>query len=154
MLIHTLAPSECREVLARARFGRLACARSDQPYVVPVSLYLDPEHNVIFGFSTVGRKVRWMRANPRVCVEVEEIVSRTDWTTVVAFGRYEEITRGPESAPLRERAAGLFGREPQWWLPGAASLASGEQHVLPVIYRIRLGRLTGRRVVPRAAARP
>jgi len=152
MLIHTLAAAECREVLKRARYGRLACARADQPYVVPISLYLDPERNAVFCFSTVGQKVRWMRKNPRVCLEVEEIVSRTEWTTVVAFGRYEEIPRAPEAASLRQRAAALFERESSWWLPAAATLSSGRQGVHPVIFRIRLGRVTGRRVIRPAGA--
>jgi nitroimidazol reductase NimA-like FMN-containing flavoprotein (pyridoxamine 5'-phosphate oxidase superfamily) len=103
MLIHTLTAAECRDVLSRAKYGRLACSRSDQPYVVPISLYLDPDHDVLFSFSTVGQKIRWMRQNPLVCVEVEEIVSRTQWTTVLAFGRYQEIPRVPESEPIRRR---------------------------------------------------
>ena len=146
MLIHTLTTAECREVLARARYGRLACAQSGQPYVVPVSLYLDPEEDAIFGFSTVGQKIQWMRSNPLVCIEVEEVVSRTEWITVVAFGHYQEIPYDEELAPLRQRAADLVGQEPQWWLPATASLSSGEQNVLPVVYRILLSRMTGRRV--------
>ena len=76
MLVHKLTAAECREVFARARLGRLACAKSNQPYVVPVSVYFDPDENVLYGFSTIGQKIRWMRENPLVCVEVEEIVSR------------------------------------------------------------------------------
>ena len=148
MLVHKLTASECREVLARTRHGRLACARSDQPYVVPVSIYFDPEEDVLYGFSTIGQKIRWMRENPLVCVEIEEIASRREWTTVVAFGRYEEIPRTREGAELRRRATELFATQSQWWLPGAATLALGEAHPLPVVYRIRLGRVTGRRAVP------
>jgi hypothetical protein len=87
-----------------------------------------------------------MRENPLVCVEVEEIASRRQWTTVVAFGRYDEIPRTGEGANLRRRAAQLFELQARWWLPGAARLATGESRHTPVVYRIRLGRITGRRV--------
>ena len=101
MLVHKLTAAECREVLAKARLGRLACARANQPYVVPISVYFDPDEHVLYGFSTVGQKIRWMRENPLVCVEVEEIVSRRHWTTVVAFGRYDEC-RAADGAPRFE----------------------------------------------------
>lgn len=147
MLIHKLTAEECHEVLSRNRIGRLACARGGQPYVVPVSIYLDADDNALYGFSTVGQKIRWMRENPRVCVEVEEIVSRNNWTTVVAFGRYHEVPRTREGASLRQRAYGLFAGQSQWWLPGTANLPAAGGNPVPVVYRIRLGRITGRRVV-------
>lgn len=144
VLIHKLTASECRQILARARYGRLACARSEQPYVVPVTLYFDPDGDCLYGFSTLGQKIRWMRDNPMVCVEVEEVESRVHWTTVLVFGRYEEIPKGAGS-DLRRRAQELFNSQPQWWLPGTATLTPDEQHVLPVVYRIRINKLTGRR---------
>ena len=145
MLVHRMTSGECRTLLARARYGRLACARADQPYIVPISLHYDIEDDSVYGFSTVGRKIRWMRDNPLVCLEVEEIVSRTEWQTVIALGRYEEVLRTGPGAALRQRAMELFGRHRDWWLPGAAKVASDEPHTVPVVYRIRLGRITGRR---------
>ena len=76
MLIHELTPAECREVLGRTSLARLACARAGQPYVVPVSFAYDPASNCLFGFSAVGSKVDWMRENPHVCVEVEDVSDR------------------------------------------------------------------------------
>jgi nitroimidazol reductase NimA-like FMN-containing flavoprotein (pyridoxamine 5'-phosphate oxidase superfamily) len=145
VLVHNLNAVECRVVLARARYGRLACVSGDQPYVVPVALYLDPDEDFIYGFSTLGQKIRWMRKNPRVCLEVEEIVSRTQWTTVLVFGRYQEIPRSGAGAAVRRRAGELLGEHAAWWFPAAARLSSGDEHGVPVLYRIRIGRMTGRR---------
>ena len=145
MIVHTLTAAECREVLARARYGRLACARSEQPYIVPVSIFFDAGDQAVYGFTTLGQKIRWMRENPRVCLEVEEVASRTRWVSVVALGRYEEIPRTGQGAELRQRATELFGKEAEWWLPGTASLSTGEQPTVPVVYRIKLGKITGRR---------
>ena len=145
MLIHKMTDVECRSLVARAQYGRLACVSGVQPYIVPVAIYLDPDEPFLYGFSTLGQKVRWMRANPRVCVEVEEIVSRKAWATVVVFGRYKEIPRSGPGGAIRQRAAQLLGKQAEWWLPGAARLASGEEHGVSVLYRIRIVRMTGRR---------
>lgn len=73
MIIHELTAAECEEFLGRATVGRLGCAHHSQPYIVPVSLYFGREEKCLYGFSTVGKKIEWMRENPRVCVEVDAI---------------------------------------------------------------------------------
>ena len=146
MVIHELTPAECREVLGRATHGRLGCARADQPYVVPFFFYLDPGGDCLYSFSTVGQKIDWMRGNPKVCVEVDEIVDQRNWTTVLAFGRYQELhqdSRHDEAE--RRRAHDLFQQRAAWWLPGSGRLTSGEEHHTPIVYRILIDKLTGRR---------
>ena len=144
MLIHELTPAECREVLTRTELGRLGCSRFDQPYIVPITFSFDAEHDCVYAFSTIGQKVEWMRENPKICLEVEELGDKNHWTTVLVIGRYEEIHQSPAEAEARQRAERLFQRRHEWWFPGAAKLQSGEhQHV--VVYRIRIERVTGRR---------
>ena len=144
MLIHELEPSECADVLGRNDLGRLGCARLDQPYIVPIHFSFDAERNCLYAFSAVGQKIAWMRENPRVCVEVEEISDKSHWTTVLAIGSYEELERSPEHADARRRAEQLFAQRREWWLPGAGKSASRETQDV-VVYRIRIDRLTGRR---------
>ena len=144
MLIHELTPAQCREILARTTIARLACARADQPYIVPVSLAFDADSDYLFGFSSVGRKVDWMRENPLVCVEVEDVADRFHWATVVVFGRYEEITDAAGHGPIRQRALDLFAQRDEWWLPGAARVGPNEHHAI-LLYRIRIETITGRR---------
>jgi nitroimidazol reductase NimA-like FMN-containing flavoprotein (pyridoxamine 5'-phosphate oxidase superfamily) len=144
MLIHELTPTECRDVLSRANVARLACSRAEQPYVVPVSFAYDPESNCLFSFSTIGKKVNWMRENPKVCVEVEDVADRFHWTTVVIVGRYDEIGDLPEHKDVRQRALDLFAQRAEWWLPGAAKL-SPHEHPDVVVYRIHVDNMTGRR---------
>lgn len=144
MLIHELTPTECREVLCRANLARLACARADQPYVVPVSFAYDTESHCLFSFSTVGKKVDWMRQNPKVCVEVDDVGDRFHWTTIVIFGRYDEIADSAEYKEVRQRAHDLFEQRTEWWLPGAARLGPHEHHAV-VVYRIHVDSMTGRR---------
>ena len=144
MLIHELTPEQCREVLGRAALGRLACSRFDQPYVVPIHFSFDARKDCIYAFSTVGQKVQWMRDNPKVCLEVEEIDDRHSWTTVVVFGRYEEIHQSSEESEARGRAEQLFAARPGWWQPATAKV-QGRQHHDVVVFRLRVERLTGRR---------
>ena len=143
MLIQELNRDECRDVLGRSSLGRLACARFDQPYVVPIHYSFDSERNCIYAFSAIGQKILWMRENQKVCLEVEEISDKDHWTTVLAFGRYEEIHQNPEDAELRRRAEQLFVQRREWWLP-AAGKVEGREHPDVVVYRIQIDRLTGR----------
>jgi uncharacterized protein len=145
MLIHDLTAAECRDVLARSSVARLACARADQPYVVPIFFSFDAHDDCLYGFSTLGQKIDWMRGNPKVCVEVDEIGGQNQWTTIVVFGRYEEVGDSSEHAATRHRAYDLFQERRQWWLPAAAKLRGGEEHHSPVVYRIHISRMTGRR---------
>lgn len=145
MFIHELTETECRQVLARASFGRLACARDEQPYVVPISLALDG--SCLYGFTTSGQKIEWMRSNPKVCFETDEVVSESEWTSVVVFGRYEELTDTPEHESARAEALELLQRRPMWWEPGYI----GEEHrdqphsLTPIFFRIHIDKMTGHR---------
>jgi nitroimidazol reductase NimA-like FMN-containing flavoprotein (pyridoxamine 5'-phosphate oxidase superfamily) len=85
-----------------------------------------------------------MRENPKVCLEVEEIRDKDHWTTVLVFGRYEEIHHNPEEAEARYRAEQLFLQRREWWLP-AAGKVEGRERPEVVVYRIEIDRLTGRR---------
>lgn len=144
MLIHELTPEQCTEVLARASLGRLGCARAGQPYIVPILFSFDPDRTCLYAFSLIGQKITWMRENPKVCLEVEEITDKNHWTTVVVTGRYEEIHQAPAEAEARLRAQQQLRQREEWWLPGAGKVTSRE-HPHMVIYRITIDRLTGRR---------
>jgi nitroimidazol reductase NimA-like FMN-containing flavoprotein (pyridoxamine 5'-phosphate oxidase superfamily) len=107
----------------------------------------------LYSFSTLGQKIDWMRGNPRVCVEVDEIVDQLHWTTVLAFGRYEELLRDSrQDEDERRRAHELFQQRSAWWLPGVGKLASGEEHHTPIVYRILIDKLTGRRAARQATS--
>jgi uncharacterized protein len=150
VIIHELTRSECLALLQRATVGRLACARDSQPYIVPVSFYFNEDDMSLYSFSTIGQKIRWMRDNPKVCVELDEIADRLQWTTVIINGVYEEIRNAPNAARVQERAMTIFQDQPQWWLPGTATLAKDGGHDSPVVYRIRVATMSGRRTQRRA----
>jgi len=149
MLIRELTEEECRRVLERLNFGRLGCALDNQPYVVPIYFSYDGRH--LYGFSTPGQKIEWMRANPLVCLEVDERTSPDDWMSVVVSGRYQELPDTPEFRDLRNRAYNLLRRTPVWWEPGyAKTIVDGSERPLgeAVYFRVHIEQISGRRAVP------
>ncbi len=63
MRIVAISQEECSELLKRVSIGRLASSLDNQPYIVPVGFSYEPNH--IYLFSTVGKKIEWMRKNQR-----------------------------------------------------------------------------------------
>lgn len=152
MVIREMTDEECRAALQRASFGRLGCARDNQPYVVPIAFSYDGQH--VYGFSTPGQKIDWMRSNPLVCVQADEQHGLDDWTSVVAFGRYEELPDTPEHATARTRAQHALQRHASWWQYAAIPAAEWRRKTgpfNPIFYRVHITTLSGHRAMP---ARP
>ena len=148
MLIHEMTFEECQDALTRATLARLACEMDGQPYAVPV--YMIYDGNCLFGISTMGYKIDCMRANPLVCVEIDEIKSQNQWMTVVVCGRYEELPDTPEYKALRAHAHELLQSRAMWWEPACVTVANREypESMAPIFYRIHIGQLTGRQASP------
>ena len=77
MRITPISQKECSDLLKRVSVGRLACSLDDQPYVVPVAFSYEPDR--IYIFSTLGKKIEWMRQNPKVCLQADEIGNDSNW---------------------------------------------------------------------------
>ena len=148
MLISEMSRRECCDFLARLGFGRLACAHENHPYIVPI--YFAYEFDRLYGFTTMGQKIEWMRSNPFVCVEADEIRGGVEWTSVVVRGRYEEICDTPEQAKMRQQMKGLLEKRPIWWQTGFAAAQTEGQFKwdIPVFYSIHIEEITGRRASP------
>lgn len=168
MVIYEMSKQDCVGVLSRVTLGRLACAHNNQPYIVPI--YFVYEGTSLYGFTTRGQKIDWMRSNPFVCIEIDEIESSLRWLSVLVFGRYEELTDTaaipscdlPQgqltSLPLtnflsmdpslRAHAHELLqSHRGSWWEPGCASgiLRHSKDKFEPIYYRICIDHITGRR---------
>jgi nitroimidazol reductase NimA-like FMN-containing flavoprotein (pyridoxamine 5'-phosphate oxidase superfamily) len=154
VLIQELTRQASLDLLARTHLGRLACAKGNQPYVVPV--YFAYANEYLYSFSTIGQKIEWMRANPLVCVEAAEVVSPEQWVSVIVFGRYEELPDTPEWQSARSFAHTLLKRNAVWWEPAyAKTILHGTQRPLsPVFYRIHGLQITGHRATPEPVTRP
>lgn len=156
MVITGLSEQESLRVVSRSNLARLACANAGQPYVVPINYVLRQRY--LYSFSTFGRKIEWMRANPLVCVEVDDIVHHRHWESVVATGEYNELVESEDGESERHDAWTLLQNRPNWWEPGyVKTVISGEERPLvPIFFRIRLDEISGHRLQPpeTPAARP
>ena len=150
MLVKDMTSKECSEMLARTSFGRLGCARDNQPYVVPIYFAYEPHH--LYGFSTVGQKIEWMRANPKVCVEVDEVKNHFEWMSVIVSGRYQELPDTPEFQLERRNAQLVLEKRMLWWQTAyvAKQTRAKSQATEPIFYCIHIDSMTGYRAAPDA----
>jgi uncharacterized protein len=147
MLVQEMQPKESFSRLAKMHLGRLGCVKGAQPYVVP--FYFAYDSNYLYGLSTAGQKIDWMRANPLVCVETDDLVSADEWVSIIVLGRYEELPDTPEFRTPREMAYAFLQQWPDWWEPGyAKTIVNGaERTLIPVYFRVQIVQITGRRGV-------
>jgi uncharacterized protein len=149
MRVTEISQQECRELLERVSIGRLACSLNDQPYIVPVAFSYEPDS--LYIFSTFGKKIEWMRQNPKVCLQADEMGNRSNWTSVVVTGTYLELSevQYPEQ---REHAMEQLAQYSEWW---RNPLAQRREHtsdlaIEPVFFRIDIQSMSGLRGMPEA----
>ena len=147
MLITRMRSKECREFLARLGFGRLACTINDRPYIVPIYFVFDLDR--LYGFSTLGQKVQWMRENPLVCVEADEIRAHDSWESVVILGRYVEISNKADGAKARNHIRSLLQKRRLWWQSGyTVNQVRRSKPASLIYYSIMIEKMTGLRGSP------
>ncbi|KQZ96282.1 flavin-nucleotide-binding protein [Mesorhizobium sp. Root157] len=144
MIIQTLSTAECTALLVKNRLARLACAKSDQPYVIPI--YYAYADRCLYAFSMPGKKIDWMRENPLVSVQVDERGAGREWKSVVVDGRYEELPDRIGHKVERDRAWSILSKHVDWWEPGALKpitppISDRSPHVF---FRISIEQLSGR----------
>jgi uncharacterized protein len=137
--VRELSPAEIDAFLRGQRIARLGCQAGDATYVVP--LIYAYEDGAVVAVTNEGRKTEMLRANPRVCVEVDEydVDGRGSWRSVIAYGTYQELAGDavePALSLLRERFSRTAGRdaEPRRLGPNV------------VVLRIALDEISGRAV--------
>ena len=147
MRIIPISQEDCIELLQRVSIGRLACSLNDQPYVVPVAFSYEPD--CLYLFSTFGKKVEWMRQNPKVCLQADEIGTRSNWSSVVVTGTYLEL-REPQYSDAREHAKKQLAHFSRFWQTPLAERReqTSDLSIELVFFRIDIASISGLRAVP------
>ena len=134
--IFVLDPEDIEQLLSTALVGRIACASPDEgggrPYIVPLAYGYDGD--AVYALGPLGRKIRIMRQQPLVSFEVDDAKAEDRWRSVVAEGRYEELTSDEER---RNALQVIFRDNP------VPDLAEGA-----IIYRLVLTQKSGRFELP------
>lgn len=133
---------ECSAFLERASLGCLGCSYENQPYVVPI--HFAYENGYLYAFSTFGQKVKWMRANPKVCVQTDQAQNQSEWISVIVNGEYEELPE-PQYTAERKHASSLLAKHSHWWLNalGERQMKVGDKSIEPLFFRIRIHSMSG-----------
>lgn len=132
-----LSKDEARELLQKARIGRLGCIVNEVPYVIPINCYLEGDY--VYSHSLPGLKIAALRDNPNACIQVDEVESELSWSSVIAFGKYEELKRPHERSEILTR---LLHRFPLL-TPVESAIASDGFSQEIIVFRIKIERLTG-----------
>ena len=146
-MLGTLSSAEIEDLLRTEVVARLGCHAEGRTYVVPVTYAYDG--NAVLVQSADGLKVRMMRQNPLVCVEVDHVDNLANWRSVIAWGRFEVLFGSDATAALvrlRERLQPLMvsetGPSTETLTEGETRVRSGNGHAS--VYRIHLFEKTGR----------
>ena len=141
--VEDMAPAEMHALLQRESFGHLGCARDGRPYVVPMHYAYDGKE--LYFFTTEGMKTQFIEANPKVCLQVEEITDSTHWRSVMVIGQAEQLAKAEEM----ERAMKLITERNPSLTPAisATQLDTWGRAVDIALYRIRPELIDGRKTV-------
>jgi nitroimidazol reductase NimA-like FMN-containing flavoprotein (pyridoxamine 5'-phosphate oxidase superfamily) len=140
---------EIDEITRSAEVCRIAFARANEPYVVPVSFGYDGE-SIYIHTARTGRKLDFIAANNRVCFELESHVSLQrneedpcEWTfafeSVIGYGTISELTTSDDKAHgLNQIMRHYSGRD--WSFAEEATATTR-------VWRIEIECLTGKRSI-------
>ena len=138
-MLGELDAQRCEDLLRAEVIARIGCLSEDRVYVVPVTYVYDGTY--VYGHAMDGTKLRAMRANPQVCVEVEQVDDLSNWRSGIAWGTFEEC-RGADwdtgFAMLARRIMPLLTLPKDQPPPDLSALRRGS------VYRIRVEHMTGR----------
>lgn len=132
-----LSEADARAVINAGKIGHLGCIVEDEPYVVPLNYVLHSDY--IYSHSLPGRKIRALRVNPRVCLQVERIDDDFNWRSAIAFGHFGEVSDALERAQVMRM---LLERFPML-TPIESCLAKDATPPEVIVFRIRIERVTG-----------
>ncbi|MBV2143878.1 pyridoxamine 5'-phosphate oxidase family protein [Falsochrobactrum sp. TDYN1] len=140
MIIKEMSEYDVRDMIQNTQVGRLAYIYEGRPYVVPLSFRFSG--GSLYSFTTEGQKTDGMRENDAVCILFDDIISPTQWRSVVVNGQYREIVREEEQNAI----VNLMESDPIWWEPAYTKTitSGGEQRKLaPVFFRVDIESTTG-----------
>jgi nitroimidazol reductase NimA-like FMN-containing flavoprotein (pyridoxamine 5'-phosphate oxidase superfamily) len=145
-MLGKLTSPEIEKLLRREVVGRLGCTDGKMVYVVPISYHYDGEY--VYCHTHEGMKIEIMRQHPVVGFEVDKMQNMANWQSVVAHGRFEELTdpelRRDALQKLHERILPVISSETTHLSPDWPFAPAELNKIVGVTFRIRLEEKTGR----------
>ena len=144
--VRDLNNTEIEKLIARLDYGHLACCSDVEPYVVPI--HYAYKNGEIYIYTTQGKKSEIISKNPHICLQIEDVKSNHEWSSVVVYGEAQELKDEKQRA---EAAESLLRVNPT--LTPAVSIHWMDNWIrenIEVIYRIVPLEMTGREAVARS----
>jgi uncharacterized protein len=104
-----LSEAEIDAILKGGQVGYLALAKEEQPYLVPLN-FLFESGSIYFHCAPEGRKIDYIRANPKACFQTGEtggLISGDNpcshnyrYRSVIVEGRVEEVVGSVEKEKI------------------------------------------------------
>jgi len=135
MSISKLGDRDSLAILREGTLGRLGCIAADWPYVVPVNYFFDGRD--IYIHTLPGKKLDALRANPRVCLQVDDIKDSYNWRSMIAYGTFEEVSNEETRENVLTK---LYSRLPHM-TPVESKMVEGAKGT--VVFRIKVEEVTG-----------
>jgi uncharacterized protein len=135
MNIGRLKDTDALALLREGTLGRLGCIAAGWPYVVPVNYFFDGRD--VYIHSLPGKKIDALRANPRACLQVDEIKDSYNWRSVIAYGTFEEVSGEETRENVLTR---LYSRLPHM-TPVESKLVEGLKET--IVFRVKVDEITG-----------
>ena len=147
-MIYNLKKHRCRELLNENYIGHLGYVFKNKPFVLPITYYYNMLKNTITCYSGEGHKIKALRTNNNVSLEVAEIDSVNKWQCVVVDGKYREFEGSTAKLNLHrfyEGVKGLIqkkeGKNPRFLSEFSSKIYKEGQ---PVVFEIAINEVSGR----------
>jgi hypothetical protein len=140
-----LSNAEIDGLLGSNTVGRIGCHAGDRTYIVPIGYAF--EDGCVYAHAQEGLKVMMMRENPQVCFQVDDTATLTDWKSVIAWGKFEELKH---EADRKHALKVLMRRKIPFQSSATMSIVPNwpffeeTDHVPGIFFRIELLKKTGR----------
>lgn len=105
-MLGNLHPDEIEDMLYRHHIGHVACIAGDRPYVAPLTFAYDGASLAVR--TGEGRMLEALRANPAVCIEIDEHTDPATWRSVVVDAVFEEAIDEATREAVRTLLAGVM----------------------------------------------
>lgn len=147
-MVGELTAPEIKSILGSQAIGHLACSADGKLYLVPITFYY--EEGAIYGYTHEGLKTDMLRKNPHVCFQVDEVMNKNSWRSVICWGKYEELPekrRAEVLTKLQRWAEKMYEKGIPAYLPFESEARiqyALENDKPPLAYRIVIAEQTGR----------
>ncbi|TXE16766.1 flavin mononucleotide-binding protein [Psychroserpens burtonensis] len=147
-MIRTLNERESSRLLESNYIGNLSYIYQNRPFIAPITYFFDKANDVIICYSAEGHKINAMRKNSSVSLGVSDVDSVNSWNSVLAQGRFLELSGSDAKAQLHIFSLGvkdLIINKEHRKLDFISEFSSKiYKDDLPVVFQIKVDEITGK----------